>query len=94
MVSQDYPGGHCMWVSVGFQTLKTHAVAVPPGVRFEITARRPYCIKVTVRRVLAAGKKQQKNLTNFYHFGSISSGPTREQLPRLGLFIIHQHGSD
>lgn len=76
------------------QTLKNHAVAVPPGVRFEITARRPYCIKVTVRHVLAAGMKQQKNLTTFYLFGYISSSPTHKQLPQLGLFIIHQHGSD
>lgn len=77
-----------------FQTLKAHAVAVPPGVRFEITARRPYCIKVTVRHVLAAGKKQRKNLTNFHHFGYICRGATQEELPRLGLLIIHQHGPD
>lgn len=51
MVSQDYPGGRRMWVSVWFPDSENHAVAVPPGVRFEITAQRPYCIKVTVRRV-------------------------------------------
>lgn len=48
MVSQDYPGGHCMWMSVWFSDSSNHAVAAQPGNHFEITAPLPYCIEFNV----------------------------------------------
>lgn len=48
MVSQDYPGGHCMWMSVWFSDSSNHAVAAQPGNHFEITALLPYHIEFNV----------------------------------------------
>lgn len=102
VVGQDYPGGRRMWVSLRFpDPEKSRAVAVPPGVRFEIAARRPYCIKVIVRCarvcvcVLAAGMEQKKNLNAFQTSFWLHFQETDSQAASVwpGLFIIQQRGS-
>lgn len=48
MVRRDYPGGHCMWVSVSFSDSLNHAFAARPGNHFKIAMPLSYCIEFNV----------------------------------------------